>query len=94
MAGELEKVNAVEKVMKTPIIFIGVVLIFLGWLAFEFRNDAKQERERAETERLRQQQRMDKIVDKTVEAIDNNTKAQQEQNTVITELKIIMENNK
>ena len=91
MSGEKEKVEALEKVMNTPMILIGVVFIFLGWLAFEVRSDAKEERERSETERIRQEHRMDKVADKTVEALDNNTKALQEQQGVITELKILIE---
>ena len=85
MAGEIEKVEAAKEVFKNPLLYIGFVSVFLGWSLIQTINGGKEER-------LRQENRMERIVDKTVNAIDNSTRAITEQTMVITELKIIIEN--
>ena len=85
MAELEEKISAVEKVAKSPLLILAFVLLAFAYLFYIEREDAK-------SERLRQENRMDKVVDKTVEALDNNTRALYDQKEVITELKIMIEN--
>lgn len=87
MSGEMEKVEAAKQIVTNPLLYIGCVSVFLAWFLIETIKSGKEDR-------IRQEDRMEKIVDKTVNAVDNSTKAINEQTQVINELKIIIENRK
>jgi len=85
MAGELEKIEALERVSKNPLVILLIVLIGLGWLVFSQKEDQKQEV-------LRQEKRMDRLFENTNGVIEKNTEAFEDQKEVITELKILIQN--
>ena len=85
MAGELEKIEALERVSKNPLVILLIVLIGLGWLVFSQKEDQKEEV-------LRQEKRMDRLFENTNGVIEKNTEAFEDQKEVITELKILIQN--
>jgi len=85
MAGEIEKIEALERVSKNPLVILLIVLIGLGWLVFSQKEDQKQEV-------LRQEKRMDRLFENTNGVIEKNTDAFEDQKQVITELKILIQN--
>ena len=85
MSGEMEKIEALERVSKNPLVILLIVLIGLGWLVFSQKEDQKEEV-------LRQEKRMDRLFENTNGVIEKNTEAFEDQKEVITELKILIQN--
>ena len=85
MSGEMEKIEALERVSKNPLVILLIVLIGLGWLVFSQKEDQKEEV-------LRQEKRMDRLFENTNGVIEKNTEAFEDQKQVITELKILIQN--
>lgn len=85
MAGELEKIEVLERVSKNPLVILLIVLIGMGWLVFSQKEDQKKEV-------LRQEKRMDRLFQNTNGVIEKNTEAFEDQKEVITELKILIQN--
>ena len=85
MAGEMEKVEALEKASKNPLVILFLVIVGVGWLLVLEKNDRKDEI-------IRQEERMERLFDNSNGVIEKNTRAFQDQKDVITELKIIIEN--
>lgn len=85
MAGELEKIEVLERVSKNPLVILLIVLIGMGWLVFSQKEDQKKEV-------LRQEKRMDRLFENTNGVIEKNTEAFEDQKEVITELKILIQN--
>ena len=84
MAEENSKINSLSRIVRDPLLILGVVIMGVGYLFWIERADRQIDRTNYET-------RMERIVDKTVTSIDNNTRAVTDQKGAIHDLEKLIE---